>query len=91
MEVYSHYLRSIGFWMAFWTLLLYVVYQGFSMYSNIWLSDWSEAENTTQPEIRDLYLGVYGALGLGQGKDPLNYNFWQLLGFFKCLVRLKVQ
>nr|QST14986.1 ABCC1-2 protein [Diaphanosoma celebensis] len=71
MEVYSHYLRSIGFWMAFWTLLLYVVYQGFSMYSNIWLSEWSGAENSTQPAIRDLYLGVYGALGLGQATSVM--------------------
>lgn len=37
------------------------------MYSNIWLSEWS-ASNTSDPAVRDMYLGVYGGLGLGQGK-----------------------
>ena len=42
-------------------------FKGSSMYSNIWLSDWSNA-NATNPSDRDLYLGVYGALGVGQCK-----------------------
>ena len=74
LEVYTHYLRSIGAAMTCLTLLLYVVYQGFSMSSNIWLSIWSSAANNSEPAVRDLYLGVYGALGFGQGTPHHNIH-----------------
>ena len=57
---------------------LFSVLQGFAVYSNVWLAKWSEAGNTTNAE-RDLYLGVYGALGFGQGSLPINYFFLSLL------------
>lgn len=44
------------------------LFQGFSVYSNVWLSKWSEAGNNITKSEQDLYLGVYGALGFGQGK-----------------------
>lgn len=71
--VYSHYLRSIGVWLSAGTLVMNLIYQGFSIGSNVWLSAWSDASSaaengTLAPETRDLYLGVYGALGIGQGK-----------------------
>ncbi len=69
---------------AFLSLLFFVVVvsQGASMYSNIWLSDWSTAyANTT--EKRDLYLGVYGALGAGQCTPSKKY-----LTYFKTYVKI---
>nr|QST14985.1 ABCC1-1 protein [Diaphanosoma celebensis] len=63
--VYTAYLRSLGGWITFGAILGFIIYQGLSMYSNIWLSEWSNA-NATDPSERDLYLGVYGALGFGQ-------------------------
>lgn len=51
------------------TVFLNMVFQGFSIGSNLWLSRWSTdaaAENDTS--VRDMYLGVYGAFGAGQGK-----------------------
>jgi ATP-binding cassette subfamily C (CFTR/MRP) protein 1 len=45
--------------------------------SNIWLSIWSESrmgENGTEAldtGERDMFLGVYGALGVGQGDTSL--------------------
>ncbi|XP_045027308.1 multidrug resistance-associated protein 1 isoform X2 [Daphnia magna] len=70
-KVYIHYMRSIGAWLTFITLVLYILYQSFAVYSNIWLAKWSEAGNTTTKnhtieQQRDIYLGVYGALGFGQ-------------------------
>ncbi len=61
-----------SFWFIKFSLLkktynLILIMQAFSVYSNVWLAKWSEAGNTTTAE-RDLYLGVYGALGFGQGK-----------------------
>ncbi|XP_052866595.1 multidrug resistance-associated protein 1 isoform X2 [Anopheles cruzii] len=66
-EVYKHYLKSIGWTLSIATVLLNMVFQGFSIGSNLWLSRWStdeEAENNTS--VRDMYLGVYGAFGAGQ-------------------------
>ncbi|XP_065155853.1 multidrug resistance-associated protein 1 isoform X1 [Atheta coriaria] len=71
-EVYKHYLMSIGLGLTAVTLILNVVFQGFSIGSNVWLSEWStdsemnNANGTVNTEKRDLYLGVYGALGIGQ-------------------------
>lgn len=50
-----------------------MVFQAFSIGSNVWLSAWSNdneivVNGTTDKNKRDMYLGVYGALGIGQGK-----------------------
>uniref|UniRef100_A0A1Q3FWR2 ABC-type glutathione-S-conjugate transporter n=2 Tax=Culex tarsalis TaxID=7177 RepID=A0A1Q3FWR2_CULTA len=66
-EVYKHYLKSIGLTLSLATVFLNMVFQGFSIGSNLWLSRWSTdaaAENDTS--VRDMYLGVYGAFGAGQ-------------------------
>ncbi|XP_026679570.1 multidrug resistance-associated protein 1, partial [Diaphorina citri] len=70
-QVYLHYLKSIGLPLSMAAILLNIAFQGFAIGSNIWLSVWSEDKSTivngTQDVgKRDLYLGVYGALGLGQ-------------------------
>lgn len=36
------------------------------MYSSQWLSQWSGRIDANEPDVRDLYLGVYGALGVIQ-------------------------
>ncbi|XP_050432447.1 multidrug resistance-associated protein 1 isoform X1 [Adelges cooleyi] len=70
-EVYAHYLRSIGPLLCISTIVLSIVFQGFSISSNIWLSKWSNdnsshVHGTENVKTRDLYLGVYGLLGFGQ-------------------------
>lgn len=66
--VYKHYLRSIGVVLSICTIILNMLFQGFSIGSNIWLSRWSTDERAANDTgVRDMYLGVYGALGLGQG------------------------
>lgn len=52
---------------AFLTLFGTIIHQSFSVYANTWLSEWSGHPDANEPEIRDLYLGVYGALGVAQG------------------------
>lgn len=67
-DVYKHYLKSIGITLTVLTIILNIVYQGFSIGSNMWLSKWSNdrsAANDT--DVRNMYLGVYAAFGLGQG------------------------
>jgi ATP-binding cassette subfamily C (CFTR/MRP) protein 1 len=71
--VYGHYLRNIGIFLTIATVLFNVLFQGFSIGSNVWLAEWSNVmsehgNNTDQ----GLYLGVYGALGAGQGKSDIS-------------------
>lgn len=68
------YIRSIGVVLAVATILLNVVYQLSSIGSNIWLSVWSSDTTTVVNGTQDMgktdmYLGVYGAFGLGQGES----------------------
>lgn len=81
-DVYKHYLKSIGVTLTVLTIILNIVYQGFSIGSNMWLSVWSNDKNVaTDTGLRDMYLGVYAAFGLGQGK----LNFYILNIFFLFL------
>lgn len=70
-KVYSHYLRSIGWFLSISTIVMNAVFQSFSIGSNVWLAKWSgdnEIANLTNKKVNtDMYLEVYGALGLGQG------------------------
>lgn len=69
-DVYKHYLKSIGWSLAVATVILNMVFQTFSIGSNVWLSEWS-SDNTTANDTgkRNMYLGVYAAFGLGQGES----------------------
>ncbi|XP_032595390.1 multidrug resistance-associated protein 1 isoform X16 [Drosophila grimshawi] len=65
--VYKHYIKSVGIFLSVATLVLNFVFQGFQIGSNLWLTKWSndkEVENDTG--LRNMYLGVYGAFGVGQ-------------------------
>ncbi|XP_036148326.1 multidrug resistance-associated protein 1 isoform X7 [Monomorium pharaonis] len=70
-KVYSHYLKSIGWFLSISTIVMNAVFQSFSIGSSVWLSVWSNdnqttGNNTIDTAKRDMYLGVYGALGFGQ-------------------------
>ncbi|XP_068632708.1 multidrug resistance-associated protein 1 isoform X2 [Battus philenor] len=71
-SVYKHYLTSVGVVASVVTILMNLVLQLFQVGSNYWLSEWSNdrsmiTENgTVDKSKRDLYLGVYGGLGIGQ-------------------------
>ncbi|XP_018309824.1 multidrug resistance-associated protein 1 isoform X2 [Mycetomoellerius zeteki] len=71
-KVYSHYLKSIGWFLSISTIVMNAVFQSFSIGSSVWLSIWSNdnqtvGNHTFDTAKRDMYLGVYGALGFGQG------------------------
>nr|CAD7393056.1 unnamed protein product [Timema cristinae] len=67
-HVYGHYFRSIGTMFIVGTLLFNAFFQSFQVGTNMWLSAWSTNAYGAQNETgaQDLYLGVYGALGIGQ-------------------------
>nr|CAD7419100.1 unnamed protein product [Timema poppensis] len=72
--VYKHYMAAIGLLLTIGTLVINAILQGFQVGSNVWLTVWSENEygtfnfttNLTETNPVELYLGVYGMLGLGQ-------------------------
>ena len=79
-EVYSYYAKSIGVLFTSGTFLLYAVYQGFSLGSNIWLSKWStDPRAAMDTSVQNMYLAVYGVLGIfqvrGSSKTTLR-RFW---------------
>lgn len=67
-EVYWYYMKNMGFVGSIVVILMHVVYQGCSLGTNYWLSIWTDNKlgNASEPRYRDLYIGVYGALGAGQ-------------------------
>ncbi|CAL4099766.1 unnamed protein product, partial [Meganyctiphanes norvegica] len=83
-SVYSYYMRAIGMLSSFLTMFFYAASQGCTVGSNIWLSRWSDANitvNGTQDHgARDMYLGVYGAMGIGQALFILGGAFSLSIG-----------
>ncbi|KAK9303949.1 hypothetical protein QLX08_004533 [Tetragonisca angustula] len=70
-RVYSHYFKSIGWFLSILTIIMNAIFQGFSIGSNAWLSVWSDSNltdynNTVNQVEQNMYLGVYAGLGLGQ-------------------------
>lgn len=67
-DIYFRYFASIGVLYASLSIGCGIINQALQVYSNMWLSDWSAHPEANEPHIRDLYLGVYGGLGVAQGK-----------------------
>jgi ATP-binding cassette subfamily C (CFTR/MRP) protein 1 len=69
-DVYKHYLKSIGWTLAGATVFLNLIFQGFAIGSNVWLSVWS-SDNTTTNDTgkRDMYLGE-------QKKNQKKFSFY---------------
>ncbi|WAQ96712.1 MRP3-like protein [Mya arenaria] len=71
MGVFLAYIKSVGIFLSFLTVLFYILYNAANLYSNVWLSEWSndatKLNGTSDPDQQRLRLGVYGALGFIQG------------------------
>ncbi|CAG7728120.1 unnamed protein product [Allacma fusca] len=68
-SVYLHYMKSIGWGIVTLSLVFHFILHGLTLSSSIWLSMWAAepAVNGTQNIAkRNLYLSVYGGLGIGQ-------------------------
>lgn len=64
--IYLRYFQSIGLTYSLVVLIGTIGNQAFSIYSNTWLAEWADHPNSNEPATRDLYLGVYGGLGIAQ-------------------------
>lgn len=65
-----YYLRAAGSFAVISIILLNTLYQVFTIATSIWLSIWSSDVMSGYKDMgkQFMYLGVYGALGLGQGE-----------------------
>ncbi|XP_060921677.1 multidrug resistance-associated protein 1 isoform X1 [Labrus mixtus] len=81
LSVFWSYLRAIGVLLSFISLLLFLAHHLVSLFSNYWLSLWTDdpVVNGTQPNRR-MRLGVYGALGLSQGVAVFGYSLSMSVG-----------
>ncbi|XP_071965517.1 multidrug resistance-associated protein 1-like [Antedon mediterranea] len=69
-SVYLTYLESVGLPLSVLILMFYLLSNAASIGSNLWLSHWSNqpiVDGVNDASKRDMYLGVYAALGLTQG------------------------
>ncbi|XP_006612231.1 multidrug resistance-associated protein 1 [Apis dorsata] len=92
-RVYSHYFKSIGWFLSISTIIMNAIFQGFSIGSNTWLSMWSDdnltdVNNTVDHIKQNMYLGVYGGLGLGQGMTVLGGALFLAKGTIRASVHL---
>ncbi|CAL8146550.1 unnamed protein product [Orchesella dallaii] len=75
-SVYLDYMRAASWTMVFGTCVLHLIFQVFSVGSNLWLSKWTSNVPTEKVYNRTVsfpnsnqtfYLGIYGGLGIFQG------------------------
>ncbi|XP_045495078.1 multidrug resistance-associated protein 1 isoform X3 [Colias croceus] len=90
--VYKHYLTSVGVFASVVTIVMNLVLQLFQVGSNYWLAKWSNDDNmlvngTVNKSTRDMYLGVYGGLGIGQAISSI---FADLMPYLACWRAAKV-
>uniref|UniRef100_A0A3Q2VXI3 Multidrug resistance-associated protein 1 n=1 Tax=Haplochromis burtoni TaxID=8153 RepID=A0A3Q2VXI3_HAPBU len=81
LSVFWAYFKSIGVFLSCISLLLFLAHHLLSLFSNYWLSLWTDdpVVNGTQPN-RLMRLGVYGAFGLSQGVAVFGYSLSMSIG-----------
>nr|CAI5837090.1 unnamed protein product [Callosobruchus analis] len=95
-EVYRHYFASIGAWLMLCVVLLIIIYQGFSVGLDVWVGVWAEDSDTlingtVNTAKRDMYLAVYGVLGIGQALTTMLINFLYAKGTIDAAVKIHRQ
>ncbi|XP_011305034.1 multidrug resistance-associated protein 1 isoform X4 [Fopius arisanus] len=93
LRVYAHYLKSIGWFLSISTIIMNAVFQSFSIGSNVWISEWSDDDTivvngTQNTSKRDMYVGVYAALGLGQALFVLLSHLTMAIGCLRSSILL---
>ncbi|ODM88268.1 Multidrug resistance-associated protein 1 [Orchesella cincta] len=85
-SVYLDYFRAAGWGLTFATIAFYVVFQGFSVGTNLWLSEWTNlpvVNGTQDASERNFYLGIYAVLGFMQAVFILIATLIMALGTVK--------
>ncbi|XP_078381051.1 multidrug resistance-associated protein 1-like isoform X2 [Oculina patagonica] len=65
-SVFISYLKSVGPCATILTVIFLILMETCTVGTGVWLAYWSSANVTTDKQ-RDMYIGIYGGIGLGQG------------------------
>lgn len=73
LDIYKYYLENVGYIMITFIFIIQLLSQGFGVGSNAWLGEWADdnsliVNGSANVARRDMYLAVYGVIGLAQGK-----------------------
>ena len=64
IEVHKFYLKSIGDGMIAFIVFLNIIQAALTASTSVWLNEWTEDKDKNVAATRDMYLGIYGLLGL---------------------------
>lgn len=64
-SVYLYYAREIGWKVVISSLALVLAEQSLSILATFWLANWSNDPHSSKPRLRNMYLAMYGILGVG--------------------------
>ena len=86
--VYFFYFKAVGIQVALMILGLNVVQQALSIGTNVWLSEWSDDPDAGETKVRNLYLGIYGLLGMLSATGMSMVTFVTAIGGLNASTRL---
>ena len=76
LSVYWYYIKCLGVVGAFSALIGQTLYSSSNIMVSYWITWWTSSRfgNATETQYRDMYLGVYGGLGLIQAVVVMGYT-----------------
>jgi len=76
MKVYFYYMKSIGLIGTIAALLGQAIYSTSTIMVSYWMTWWTSNKfgPASEPKNRDMYLGVYGGIGLAQSVVVMGYS-----------------
>ncbi|XP_017652829.1 multidrug resistance-associated protein 1 [Nannospalax galili] len=81
LSVYWDYMKAIGLFISFLSIFLFLCNHVSSLASNYWLSLWTDDSNNKGSQRHtNVWLGVYGALGISQGLAVFGYSMMVSIG-----------
>lgn len=86
MSVFVTYAKAVGLKFVLFTLIFFLCVGALNIYSNIWLSQWSNdallipINGTIDTARRNLRLGVYGAIGLTESLMIVTADLFLFVG-----------
>ena len=90
-QVYVHYFRNLGMFVTLSIFLINLVYEGANVGKNYWLTVWTDDTklgNSTEEYWRNVYIGVYIALGVAQSLSSVTIAIIMALSTLKGSSRM---
>ena len=74
--MYGHYIKNMGVFGVIMGIFMLIIYQSSSVGTNVWLEVWTNETlgSATVDKWRNIYLGVYGALGFAQALSTMLWS-----------------